>query len=196
MKDCLRIVVVFTLGIFLLTSCGDDKKDETQSKSKQKVEVKKQLPKLQKTEKIDSAEIKRRQEEAILQDSIQKAESELKLKAKQECATKVVFLENFYTEYFQNPESAVKQYVSDRLLSELRSAGSNSYGGRFPVWVFSTSRGGDVSWKVNIPEDENSNVFNVTMITNHATTNVYLTVVGRGGYYFIDRVRNASEGYK
>lgn len=196
MKDCFRIVVAFALGVVFLTACGGDNKDENQPKSKQKVEVKKTLPKREKTEKIDSAEIKRRQEEAILQDSIQKAESELRLKAKQECATKVVFLENFYNEYFQNPESAVKQYVSDRLLSELRSVGANSYGGRFPVWVFSTSRGGDVSWKVNIPDNENSNVFNVTMVTSQATTNVYLTVVGRGGYYFIDRVRNASEGYK
>ena len=182
-------------GIILTACGGGNKEDDNQNKSKQKVETKKVLPKRQKVEKIDSAEIKRRQEEALIQDSIQKAEAELKLKAKQECATKVVFLENFYNDYFQDPESAVKQYVSDRLLSELRSVGNSSYGGRFPVWVFSTSRGGDVSWKVNIPESENSNVFNVTMVTKSATTNVYLTVIGRGGYYFIDKVRNASEGY-
>ena len=184
-------ILLLSLVCLPFLSCGgDDKGGKEQDKP---VTVKKEESKPE--EKIDSTELKRRQEELLKQDSIQRAEDEIKLKRKQECATKVVFLENFYTEYFNNPESAIRQCCSDRLLSELRSQASNYEGGRMPVWVFSSGDGSNIQWKVNIPSDERSSVFVVDIVTNGRASKVYLTVTGTNGYYTIDRVKNPSEGY-
>ena len=182
-----------SLGLLCISlfSCGGGEKEESNKQPKEVVKTEK--PKVE--EKVDSAEIKRRQEELMKQDSLQRAEEELKLKFKQECATKVVFLEKFYNDYFSNPENAIRQYCSDRLYSELRSQASNYEDGRIPVWVFSSGNGGNIQWKVNIPESEKSNVFVVDIRDNGSSQKVYLTVTGSNGYYSIDRVKNPTEGY-
>ena len=187
----MKKIVLMLFAVVPLFSCGgDDKKDADKP---QAVSVKKETSTVE--EKVDSTEIKRRQQELIKQDSIQRAEDELSLKRKQECATKVVFLENFYAEYFNNPESAIRQCCTDRLLSELRSQAANYEGNQMPVWAFSSGNGGNVQWRVNIPNDEKSNVFVVDIVAGGRTQKVYLTVVGSNGYYSIDRVKNPSEGY-
>ena len=64
-----------------------------------------------------------------------------------------------------------------------------------PVWAFSSGDGGNIQWKVNIPNDEKSNVFVIDIVSGGRNQKVYLTVVGSNGYYTIDRVKNPSEGY-
>lgn len=185
-----KIFMMLFLALPLLSCGGDEKKGSEKDKS---VSVKRESA--PKEEEVDSTEIKRRQAELLKQDSIQRAEEELSLKRKQECATKVVFLENFYTEYFNNPESAIRQCCTDRLIAELRSQASNYEGNQLPVWAFSSGNGGNIQWKVNIPNDEKSNVFVIDIVSGGHSQKVYLTVVGSNGYYSIDRVKNPSEGY-
>lgn len=187
----MKKIVLMLLSFPLLLSCGGDEKKGAENKTP--VSVKRETANQEET--VDSTEIKRRQAELLKQDSIQRAEEELSLKRKQECATKVVFLENFYTEYFNNPESAIRQCCSDRLISELRSQASNYEGNQLPVWAFSSGNGGNIQWKVNIPNDEKSNVFVIDIVSGGRSQKVYLTVVGSNGYYTIDRVKNPSEGY-
>lgn len=187
-----KIVLTLLVAAMTLFSCGGGEKKEADKP--QAVPVKHETPK-QVEEQIDSTEIKQRREELLKQDSIQRAEEELSLRRKQECATKVVFLENFYTEYFNNPENAIRQCCSDRLIAELKSQAANYEGNRWPVWVFSSGNGGNIQWKVNIPNDEKSSVFVVDIVANGKSQKVYLTVVGSNGYYSIDRVKNPAEGY-
>ncbi|MBR1465394.1 MAG: hypothetical protein IJ607_03430 [Bacteroidaceae bacterium] len=187
----MKKIVLMLIAFPVLLSCGGDEKKG--GDTQKPVSVKRETTKDE--EEIDSTEIKRRQAELLKQDSIQRAEEELSLKRKQECATKVVFLENFYTEYFNNPESAIRQCCSDRLISELRSQASNYEGNRMPVWAFSSGDGGNIQWKVNIPNDEKSNVFVIDIVSGGRNQKVYLTVVGSNGYYTIDRVKNPAEGY-
>jgi len=187
-----KLFLGLTLAMMACWACGDGTKEK-----KNEVKVEKAGQPEQKVEKIDSTELKRRQQEIIKQDSIQRAEEEKNTRIKQECATKVVFLENFYADYFKNPDAAVKQYSTDRLLSELRSVAHQYEGNAMPIWVFASGNGAsNVSYKVNIPSDERSNVFNVTINAGGQVSSVYLTVVGNNGYYSIDRVKNPSEGYQ
>ena len=114
-----KLFLGLTLAMMACWACGDATKEK-----KNEVKVEKAGQPEQKVEKIDSTELKRRQQEIIKQDSIQRAEEEKNTRIKQECATKVVFLE---------------------------------------IWVFASGNGAsNVSYKVNIPSDERSNVFNVT----------------------------------
>ena len=188
----MKKLILCIISLVALVACGDKETPTNQQKSASKTKKEVKAP----VEKIDSTQLKLRQEEIIRQDSIQRVEEEKKLKKKQECATKIVFLENFYNEYVQRPRSAVEQYCSDRLLSELRSQAYQYEGNTMPIWVFALGNGGgNISWKVNVPDDESGNVFTVNVNCGGQRATVYLTVIGRDGYYQIDRVKNPTEGY-
>ena len=188
----MKKLLIYAFALLAVVACGDKDNATKQQQTAPKQKKEKKAP----VEKIDSTQLKLRQEEIIRQDSIQRAEEEKRLKKKQECATKIVFLENFYNDYVKSPRSAVEQYCSDRLLSELRSQAYQYEGNVMPIWVFALGNGGgSISWKVNVPEDELSNVFTVSINCGGQRASVYLTVVGHDGYYQIDRVKNPTEGY-
>ena len=184
-----KLFLGLTLAMMACWACGDATKEK-----KNEVKVEKAGQPEQKVEKIDSTELKRRQQEIIKQDSIQRAEEEKNTRIKQECATKVVFLENFYADYFKNPNAAVKQYSTDRLLSELRSVAHQYEGNAMPIWVFASGNGAsNVSYKVNIPSDERSNVFNVTINAGGQVSNVYAIWTDREAEAFTLQCDEVSE---
>ncbi len=178
-------LLVFAL---LLIGCGGEKKKE----NKPALEIKKEI-KVDTIEQLDSTEIKKRQAEMLVADSLQKAEDEKRTKAKQDCATKVRFLEEFYEEYFNNPEKAVSQYCSSKLYNQLSSEASQYEGNAMPIWKFASGSGANVSYRVNIPDNEFSNLFVVDFSEKGKVYKVYLTVVGTNGYYSIDNVKNSLE---
>ena len=143
---------------------------------------------------VDSAEIRRRLEEMMREDSLLNAEERKEEKAKQECATKVKFLEQFYDNFFKNPETTVARYCTTRFYNELSSQASQYEGNAIPVWIFASGSGANVNYRVNMPEDINSNTFVVDIAEKKKRYKVYITVVGSNGYYSIDKVKN-SLGY-
>lgn len=189
----LNMMICAIIAIAIMACGGNDK--PVSNGEPAKVKVKGDKDEKKEEIQIDSTEIKRRQQELMKEDSIQRALADKEMKQKQECATKVVFLENFYNAYFNNPESAIRSSCTDRLISELRSRASEYEGGGLPVWVFSSGSGGSIQWKVNIPTDERSSTFTIDISAGGSHQKVYLTVVGSGGYYQIDRVKNPTEGY-
>ena len=87
----MKKIVFFGLAVMLaIVACGDGNGEK---KKESTVELKKE--KSSKVEVVDSTEIKKRQAELQKEDSLMRIEEEKMLKAKQECATKVVFLEKF-----------------------------------------------------------------------------------------------------
>jgi hypothetical protein len=173
---------------FICMACGEKKEKKETIKIDKKVETNDPI------ERIDSAELKKREAEMARLDSIQKANDEKEQKAKQECATKVLFIEKFYEDYFKNPDNAVAQYCTSRLYGELKSLASQYEGNAIPVWIFASGSCANVSYKVNIPENPFSNTFMVNMSEKGQSYKVQLTVVGKDGYYSIDNVNN-SLGY-
>ena len=143
---------------------------------------------------VDSAEIRKRAEEMLRQDSILQAEENKEEKAKQECATKVKFLEQFYDNFFRNPETTVARYCTSRLYEELCQQANQYEGNAIPVWIFASGSGANVAYRVNLPDDYKSNTFTVDISEKGRRYKVYITVVGSNGYYSIDRVKN-SIGY-
>ena len=181
-----KIVFCCFAFICVVVACGD-------KQGKQKsgtVDIKKEKT-TEKVEVVDSTEIKKRQEELQKEDSLRRIEEEKLTKAKQECATKVLFLEEFYTNFFNSPEKTVEQYASNRLLSELRSEATQYEGNALPVWKFASGSGATCTWKVNIPDDPKSNVFTVDISEAGKSYKVYLTVTGYGGVYYIENVKNS-----
>ena len=175
----------------VIVLCACENKDK---EKKETVKVKKEVVK-DTVDIIDSTEITLREAELMKEDSLMKIEEEKRMKAKQECATKVVFLEKFYEDYFSNPEKAVSQYCSTKLFNELKSQASQYEGNAMPIWIFASGSGAaNVSYRVNIPENEFSNNFVVDISEKGKSYKVYLTVVGSNGYYSIDAVKN-SLGY-
>ncbi len=186
MKKIVWVLPLFMLGFI---ACETKKEQKTE-----KVVVKKEAV-VDTVEVLDSTEIKKRQEEMMKADSIQKAEEEKETKAKQECATKVVFLEKFYEEFFRSPEKTVAQYTSPRFYQVLKDKSSQYEENALPVWIFASGSGANVTYKVNIPENVFSNVFVVDISESGKHYKVYITVEGKDGYYSIDNVKNSLGDY-
>ena len=182
-----KLVWISSFMLILLLACGDKQEEKNVlTIEKQKI--------VDSIDVIDSAELKKREQEMMIQDSILKEEEEKRTKAKQECATKVKFLEQFYDNYFKNPESTVAKYCSSKLYGELCDQASQYEGNAIPVWIFASGSGANVSYRVNLPDDEFSNTFVVDISEKSKRYKVYITVVGSNGYYSIDKVKN-SLGY-
>jgi len=182
-----KIVWILSVLILIPFACG--KKNE----EKDKLVVKRESIN-DSVNVVDSAEIRKRAEEMLRQDSILQAEQNKEEKAKQECATKVKFLEQFYDNFFKNPETTVARYCSSKLYGELSSQASQYEGNAIPVWIFASGSGANVTYRVNVPDDYKTNTFTVDISEKGRRYKVYITVVGSNGYYSIDKVKN-SLGY-